>query len=133
MRNKKDDVLRKCPTCGADTVAEIGLRDYSTWLFDALPGKAGGTDFDCVVERHGHFLMFEFKPNNYVPWGQQITFTALVQQGWTIYIVIDKDASKDKYRVGQWAAEQGVVNWYTMTRAQLSSLAHAWYLEASEN
>ena len=59
--------LRGCPTC-LTPVAEtkLGLRDYR-WLSDYLPGKVAPMDFDGVLERNGHFLILEFKPEGVRP------------------------------------------------------------------
>lgn len=105
----------------------MGLRDYSDWIFNALPGKAAATDFDCVIEHKGKFLMFEFKPNTWVPKGQRITFDALVASGWTVYLVVDKKASEDKYQVGHWVEKKGVTKWYPMNKAGLEELVNHWW------
>lgn len=122
----KEEALRACPTCGAKDM-DMGLRDYATWVNAVLPGKAGATDFDCVVERRGHFLKFEFKPNRYVPRGQAIMFDALHGQGWDILIVVDKDLKNDKLEVSRWSDP----TWYTMSLDQLKELVRRWYDEAS--
>lgn len=122
----KEEALRACPTCGAKDM-DMGLRDYETWVNAALPGKAGATDFDCVVERRGHFIMFEFKPNKYVPRGQAIMFDALYDQGWDILVVVDKDLKQGKLEVSLWKDP----SWYTMSPSELKDLARRWYDEAS--
>ena len=128
MRESKDK-LRKCPTCGQEA-PDLGLRDYSTWAFDALPGRMGGSDIDRVVERHGNFLAWEFKPNKYVPTGQRIMFDALATQlNWVVYVAIDKDAADDRYQVGRWVAGRGVVMWWTMTHQELAELEVMWVEE----
>jgi hypothetical protein len=53
------------------------------FLLPAFKGtKIEPMDFDCVVERRGHFLIFETKSKNKeVPLGQQITLKNLVILG----------------------------------------------------
>lgn len=125
-----DEKQRKCPTCGGDTVKDLGLRDYSSWAFGNLPGKVGGTDVDRVIERHGYFLCWEFKPTKYVPRGQSIFFDALAQQdNWVVYVCVDNKAKKDEYTVGRWVPGKGVVNWWLLTKQQCAELELIWWDE----
>jgi hypothetical protein len=123
MRSDKDK-LRNCPTCG-QSATDLGMRDYSRWLFDTLPGKAGASDLDCVIERRGHFLMFEFKPTKYIPRGQALMFSALAAQGWTVYVVVDKDFPH--LQVYRW----GTPGWQAMTVEQVQALVLQWWEEVS--
>lgn len=54
------------------------LRDFETWLGDAVPGAM---DLDCLIERRGRFLIFEGKPIIqgciYISLGQLIALRAL--------------------------------------------------------
>lgn len=95
MARETDDKLRGCPTCGTP-VAEtsLGLRDYSTWLSDILPGKASGSDIDCVVEQSktGRVLLLEFKPGGVrLPMGQRIMLRSFVRRGMDVWIVWEFD------------------------------------------
>lgn len=106
------------------------MRDYSTWAFGNLPGKADGSDFDRVVERRGNFLMWEFKPNTYVPKGQRILFDAITAQpNWTLYLAVDRYAHKGIVQVGRWVSGEGVKTWWTMTPEQCAELETMWYEE----
>lgn len=130
MRTKEES-LSKCPVCGQELNEDtIGPRDYSTWAFAHLPKRMGGTDVDRVVERHGHFLAWEFKPNKYIPTGQRIFFNALAKQGqWTVYVCVDKNHKDDTYEVGRWVPGEGVNTWWTMTAEQMAELEVMWLEE----
>lgn len=111
----------------------MGLRDY-VWLEDVLPARCGATDIDMVVEQHstGRVAMLEFKPTKYVPRGQGMAFDTFVRLGVDLYIVVDRNADKDEYLVGQWVRDvtpQGgaVVNWYTMSLTELRVMMAAWW------
>ena len=84
-RTEPQDALRSCPTCGTKvSKTKLGLRDYSRWLAGVLPGRASGSDIDCVVEHNatGDMLFIEFKPEGVaLPVGQRILLTAAVQRG----------------------------------------------------
>ena len=84
-----NDPLRRCPTCMTPVAeAALALRDYSSWLGDALPGRVAPMDVDFMLERHGHFLIIEFKPaNGHVPKGQLITLKALEKMGAEVWLV----------------------------------------------
>lgn len=134
----QDDGLRGCPTCGGSLEgSDIGIRDFSTWLFDALPGKAGGSDIDGVVERRGYFLSVEAKPSKWVPPGQKYMFDALCdlkhpsgEKAWTVYIVVDKDIAEDKLIVGRWIGGVGVQSWHIMSPDGLRQIARLWWEDA---
>lgn len=94
-RGETEDRLRGCPTCGT-RVAEtaLGLRDYSTWLADALPGRASGSDIDCVIEQSktGRILLLEFKPAGVrLPMGQRLMLRAFARRGMDVWVVWEYD------------------------------------------
>lgn len=56
------------------------------WNLRLFKGCLGGnvkpTDVDALIERNGHFLLFEGKsPNSPIPEGQRILFDALLAKG----------------------------------------------------
>lgn len=91
MARESDDKLRGCPTCATPVdQTKLGLRDYSTWLSDVLPGRASGSDIDCVVEQSktGRILLLEFKPpGGKLPMGQRIMLRAFARKGMDVWIV----------------------------------------------
>lgn len=129
---EEQDALRHCPTCGGELTDEhdIGLRDYSRWAFDALPGKEGGSDLDFVVEKYGNFFMVETKPNKYVPFGQARMFDALVEGPWTIYIVVDKYWKEDRLSIARWV-QGGKLGWYSANIENLKDLLRQWRQDVS--
>lgn len=86
-----DDKLRGCPTCGTPvSETALGLRDYSRWLADALPGRASGSDIDCVIEQSktGRILIMEFKPPGAkLPMGQRIMLRAFARKGCDVWVI----------------------------------------------
>jgi hypothetical protein len=125
MSRSNDEALRACPTCGVKDPPDMGLRDYSRWLFGVLPGRAGATDMDCVIEQHstGRLLAFEFKPNKFVPRGQALMFDTLVAQGWDVVLIIDTKVAEDELQVSLW----GYNTWTTMTLAEVKELVTSWW------
>lgn len=125
MSREQDEKLRACPTCGARDHADLGLRDYSRWLFDVLPGRAAATDLDCVVEQHktGRILAFEFKPNRYVPRGQALLLDTLTTNGWDVLLVNDSRLADDILDVSLW----GHNKWTTLSLAELKQLTRDWW------
>ncbi len=89
-RTEPQDALRSCPTCGTKvSKTKLGLRDYSRWLAGVLPGRASGSDIDCVVEHNatGDMLFIEFKPAGVsLPVGQRILLTSAVQRGIDVWV-----------------------------------------------
>ena len=79
-RTEEADLLRACPTCSTKVSAvQMGLRDYSSWLAEHMPGRVSGADIDCVLEqsRTGRVLFFEFKrKGQQLPTGQRLLVTA---------------------------------------------------------
>jgi hypothetical protein len=123
----KDDALRKCPTCDQELGHSIGLRDYSTWLFDVLPGRVSATDLDFVLEQHssGRFLVMEYKPSKYVPRGQWITLTALAGlPGFAVFVVVDADP--EHLSVGR-VIKDGPIKWVGMTTNELRAFVRFWW------
>lgn len=95
MARDIDDKLRGCPTCGTPvSETSLGLRDYSRWLADALPGRASGSDIDCVVEQSktGRILLMEFKPPGAkLPTGQRIMLRAFARKGMDVWVIWEFD------------------------------------------
>lgn len=122
------DLLRKCPTCGQEC-EDIGLRDYSTFLADTLPGRVGATDLDCYIEQQSsnRKLFFEFKPNTYVPRGQRLGFDALASMpGVDFYIVCDRDWQQDQLLIAKVVPGQDLV-WHTHTLDNFKRLVRSWW------
>ena len=80
--------MRACPTCLTKVKdVQLGLRDFR-WAASALPGKVAPSDVDFVLERHGRFLVIEFKPTDgYIGTGQRIMLKALEARGMTVLVV----------------------------------------------
>lgn len=125
MSRSDEDKLRACPTCGGKVKKDLGLRDYSRWLFDVLPGRAAATDLDCIIEQHstGRVLVFEFKPSRYVPRGQALLFDTLVASGWDVLLVVDTRIQKDELDVSLW----GHPTWKTMSLSELKQMVADWW------
>lgn len=90
-RTETQDALRACPTCGTK-VAEttLGLRDYSRWLADQLPGRVSGSDIDAVVEQSstGRVLFMEMKPEGVrLPTGQRLLLRSMCRKGIDVWVV----------------------------------------------
>lgn len=90
-RTDDGDALRACPTCGTEVRhTKLGLRDYSRWLNEVLPGRVGGSDIDSVVEqnRTGRVLFMEFKPEGVsLPVGQRLLLRTMVKKGIDVWCV----------------------------------------------
>lgn len=81
--------LRGCPLCSSEIAeGQLGLRDYR-WLEAVLPGRVAPTDLDFMLERHGRFLVLEFKPPKAgIPLGQRITLKSLAAlDAFTVWVV----------------------------------------------
>lgn len=89
-RVDEGDALRGCPTCGTKVAeATLGMRDYSRWLADHLPGRVSGADIDLVVEqsRTGRCLMVEFKRKGQIlPTGQRLLLTAMAKRNVDVWV-----------------------------------------------
>jgi hypothetical protein len=81
--------LRRCPTCEQSiSHLDIGFRDWAKWLGDTLPGKIGPTDVDSILERHGRFLVIEYKSwGKPVSIGQEIMLRELAKLGMNVWYV----------------------------------------------
>lgn len=82
--------LRKCPCCAGPVTTEMGLRNYESWLADALPGRVSGSDIDVMIERSSteRVLAFELKPAGIpLPVGQRLLLRTLVRKGIEVWIV----------------------------------------------
>lgn len=125
-----NEPLRGCPTCGTKvTDAEMGLRDYR-WVSDALPGRVAPMDLDCVLERGGHFLVMEFKPNGApLPLGQRLTLKALVRLGMDVWVVWEKD--RDHVQVGAMDRHGNVPFIEDTRRTKLRRKVSEWFEESS--
>jgi hypothetical protein len=91
-----EDRLRKCPTCLGDLPEEgLGLRDFK-WIESALPGRAGASDIDFVLEQSktGRVLIIEHKPDmpGQLPMGQRIMLKRFVRvEGFDVWIAWEED------------------------------------------
>jgi len=119
--------LRGCYACGTKvTPLQLGLREYG-WISPKLPGKVGPTDIDFMLERNGDFLALEFKPSGVRPGrGQQITFNAMRDKGFDVWVVETDDATRmnpaGNCRVW-WDDEK----YEDMTRETLEDYIIKWY------
>lgn len=123
--------LRGCPTCKTPvTTAQLGLRDYSTWLDGALPGKVSASDIDFVLEQAstGRMLVQEFKEGSQpLGMGQRLLLKAMVRMGADVWVVNDLGAKGLK--VGELSPE-GVVRFtQTMTSAGLKNAVKGWWYD----
>jgi len=88
------DRLRACPTCATKVdAAHLGLRDYSRWLADVLPGRVSGSDIDCVVEqsRTGRVLFLELKPAGVrLPTGQRLLLRTMARKDIDVWVVWER-------------------------------------------
>lgn len=86
--------LRGCPTCGTPvTEARLGLRDYR-WVSSKLPGKVAPMDFDFVLERGGHFLIMEFKPEGVKPGVGQARTLRAAREWADVWVVYGEDGAE---------------------------------------
>jgi len=122
--------LRGCPTCRTKVDGTLlGLRDYSTWLSDALPGKVGASDLDAVLEqsKSGRILIMEFKPlSEGLPTGQTMLLKAFVLKGCEVWVCWEHGDNRH-VSVGS-MSKDGRVNFIKkMTRTKLKQLVKAWW------
>lgn len=121
--------LKACPTCGQDTVAELGLRDYSRWLSPVLPGRIGGTDLDCVLDQSstGRMLVQEYKQGNQrLPMGQRLLFKGLVEKGFDVWVVWEYS---NHVKVGAVDLTGEVRFMEQMSTTQLAAKTRAWWYD----
>lgn len=123
--------LRACPTCGTKvTDTQMGLRDYR-WVSEALPGKIAPMDLDCVLERKGHFLVMEFKPEGApLPMGQRLTLKALVRLGMDVWVVHEYPDSW--VEVGAMDKNGAVPFSERMRQVRLRRLVADWFRDVNE-
>lgn len=124
--------LRACPTCGAED-RDMGLRDY-IWLEDILPGRAGGTDIDCLIDQEyaDRDLVLEFKPSKWVNRGQARLFNRMVPKGFDVWVIVDKNLANDELLMGVWSPsannnQGGVVSWHQLTLHELRVAVANWW------
>lgn len=121
------DKLRSCPTCGVPAEeTELGLRDYR-WVEDLLPGRISATDVDFLLEQHstGRVLVLEFKPNKYIPRGQQLMFEWFRSRGADVYVVVDRNQDAGHYTLGTYHLDN--VMWRKVTHEELRSFVKGWW------
>ena len=121
-----NDPLRGCPTCLTPVKdIQLGLRDFR-WASKALPGKIAPMDCDFVLERRGHFLVLEMKPEGgFVGTGQRITLKALEALGMTVLVVRGDGPTVEV------ATLNGDISPDIRTVDDLSAFVSDWFEEAS--
>lgn len=122
--------LMECPTCKTPTSqATLGMRDYSRWLKNVLPGKIGLADVDGVLQQEstGRMLMLEFKEaNKRLGIGQRLLLRALKRKGIDVWVIWEYP-SKGVVRAGA-MDEQGEVHFLEeLTEAELGAKVEAWW------
>jgi len=127
-RTEDQDALRGCPTCGTKVAeTKLGLRDYSSWLADELPGRVSGADIDCVVEQSktGRVLFIEFKRKGQIlPTGQRLLLKRMAQLGIDVWVAWESDTHVE---VGTLTAEGEVLFVQEMTKASLGRKVRKWW------
>lgn len=128
MRTEDGDALRACPTCSTKvSTVQMGLRDYSHWLAEHLPGRVSGADIDCVLEqnRTGRMLVFEFKRvGQQLPTGQRLLLTALAKRDVDVWVCWESDTHVE---VGTLTKDGEVLFVEKMTKAALGRKARKWW------
>lgn len=74
---------------------ERSLRCFDNWLTGVVPGAM---DLDCLIERRGHYLVFELKPwkgsGVAVSYGTHLCLKGLAGlEGFTVYLVGEESHS----------------------------------------
>lgn len=121
------------------------LRDYATWLGQAVPGAS---DLDFVCERRKQFFVIEAKPMQsagvYVGFGQHLMLSALAElESFSVYLV-GEDQKKEALYVRRYEDRAPVKNrtrpvffekrtFLRTTREGLQAIVGEWYKEASGN
>lgn len=121
--------LRGCPLCSTpiDNL-DLGLRDYR-WVTEALPGKVAPMDMDFVLERNGHVLIQEYKPEGApLPLGQRLTLKTFVRMGCDVWVVWE---GEKKVQVGMMDRYGNVAFIESMTPAKFKRKTTEWYEEAN--
>jgi hypothetical protein len=128
-RTETADDLRSCPTCGTAVAhTQLGLRDYSRWLADVLPGRVSGSDIDSVVEQSktGRFLALEFKPLGAIlPTGQRLLLKALVRRDIDVWVCWED--FKGHVEVGSMNRDGEILFVEKMTEAALGRKVAKWW------
>lgn len=123
--------LRGCPMCGTKvSEVDLGLRDYNTWIGDALPGRVAPMDVDFMLEKNGNVLVLEFKPKGApLPLGQRLTLKNLVRMGTDVWVVWH-NAGEDRCEGGV-MDRNGNVNFIEEMRvARLRRRVADWFKQA---
>jgi hypothetical protein len=127
-RETEQDKLRGCPTCSTKvSEAQMGLRDYSAWLSEHMPGRVSGADIDCVLEQHktGRMLVFEFKrKGQMLPTGQRLLLQGLAIRGVDVWVAWEDDTHVE---VGELSKDGEVLFVERMTKAALGRKARKWW------
>jgi len=84
-----------------------GVFDWDFLIECFAPTKIQPMDFDAVVERNGHFLIFETKPENTeIPLGQKLTLERIIQTNmrlsrgsFTVFLLYGKDTVYHKFDI----------------------------------
>lgn len=134
-RTEPQHLLRGCPTCGTKVAeAKLGLRDYSGWLSDVLPGRVSASDIDAVIEQSktGRVLFLELKPENVqLPVGQRLLLKTMVRKGIDVWVVWEeKDGTHVQAGVMDETGEVRFVQ--RMTIRQLGMRAKRWWNDGLE-
>ena len=128
-KTAKDGELRKCPVCEtpvADTV-DLGLRDFS-WVNEGLEKKLGMMDFDAVLSQAatGRMLVLELKPRGArVSTGARLTFAALVQAGYDVWILWDQGDGNVKLGICNDRGRTPEVG--LLPRANAADMVRSWW------
>ena len=123
--------LRHCPSCGGEVTADLGLRDYASWLkAGVLPGKVSASDLDFCLEQSqtGRVLIMEFKEGNKpLGLGQRILFRGLkAKEDVDVWVAWER---KDGLLVGA-MDDQGEVRFtQEMSRDELAQKVRAWWYD----
>lgn len=111
--------------CGTPVAeANLGVRDYKTWVTDKLPGRVAPMDIDFVLERNGKFLIIELKPEHgRVGVGQGRTLRALREFAdvWIMYgegPMVDVDWGDGKTRISLDELSDEIVLWFKEASAK---------------
>jgi hypothetical protein len=89
-------------------------------------------DLDCMLERNGHFLVQEFKPEGVpLPLGQRLTLKALVRLGMDVWVVWEGKDDPQRVEVGAMDRNGNVPFVESMRRNRLKRRVTEWFEEAS--
>lgn len=132
--------LLACPTCGTPaSKLDLGLRDYSRWLNNVLPGKLGGTDIDLALhqEASDRVLLVEFKePNKRLNTGQRLLLRSVLQADkpkFDVWVAWGPYAD-GSYKVGPMDKAGETPFLQKMTEGELGSKVKGWwYAGLSQN